>query len=618
MKTIYKSFFTLICLAGSFSLSAQQDTTITRQVRVEREYTPVIQDASKINTLPAVQESAKPNTNVKYVTELPRIDFYNFPIKDMGSGSAATDIDFSKKRGYLTLGVGSNLNIDGRLGYRIVGTESDRLDAFVSYNSANSNVDYEDQNYKFKKAKAKYSDLFAKLKYEHSFASSLFYVNGSFLNTMFNYYGNSFLNDYRFLEGVEFPKFSDRQQRVSVFGGEIGIKSDEWSEISYLGELRFHHFDNKFDWLGDDGEGGNLLELKAGVGAAFDSDKKVGLEFGLLHQSFTDVASGDDRFHDLTSLKARAHFDLDGDIWNLSIGAKVNYAIDKKNRFLIAPDIRASVSIADKTSIYAIVTGGINDNDFISTLMENRYVTPVSRVDISRTPFDATLGFKIGAVRGIEFDIFGGYKYTKDDHSYTFLQMLLFGGKGEHYKEYFRGFSGLNYSNIYEGHVGGEIKTSLIPYTDLSLKAKAYFYDAKYSKSRGSGWNSDRKTKAWGRPTFTLDFNADVKPIDNLTLTLNYIYKGGRKNMAQSIFSYGILPSSDDLGPIKVIYEDSFRSRSFKMKDVSELNLRGEYQLFDWLSLNASLNNILNQKYEMYAGYTLQGFHAMAGVSIKF
>jgi outer membrane cobalamin receptor len=54
------------------------------------------------------------------------------------------------------------------------------------------------------------------------------------------------------------------------------------------------------------------------------------------------------------------------------------------------------------------------------------------------------------------------------------------------------------------------------------------------------------------------------------------------------------------------------------MKDINELNFRGEYIITDWVSVNARLNNILFRKYELQYGYALQGFSFLGGVSFKF
>lgn len=258
----------------------------------------------------------------------------------------------------------------------------------------------------------------------------------------------------------------------------------------------------------------------------------------------------------------------------------MGYAIDDENKFTIAPDVNAKITFAERTSLYATVTGGLNDNDYLQTFLENRYVSPLSRIAYSRTLYDVVAGIKIGVLSGFEFDIFGGYKHTKDDHLYLFNRSNI----------------ELNipspvYGDISEGHVGGLFKTNIIPYTDLTLKAKAHFYDVTYDPAYTSADSFTSVKRAWGKPKFTFDANVDVKPLDKLILTLNYIYKGGR---------------------------ETFTSDVVKMKDINELNFRTEYKFIDWLSVNLTFNNILNQKYETFYGYTHQGFNVMGGVSLIF
>jgi len=79
---------------------------------------------------------------------------------------------------------------------------------------------------------------------------------------------------------------------------------------------------------------------------------------------------------------------------------------------------------------------------------------------------------------------------------------------------------------------------------------------------------------------------------------LNYLYAGGRK----TVYSSYMIPVQEVI----------------KMKDINELNFRGEYQVTDWLSVNARVNNILFQKYELQYGYALQGFNVLGGLSFKF
>ena len=105
-------------------------------------------------------------------------------------------------------------------------------------------------------------------------------------------------------------------------------------------------------------------------------------------------------------------------------------------------------------------------------------------------------------------------------------------------------------------------------------------------------------TKPWGRPTFTAEFNADVNPINNLTLSVNYLYAGGRKALASNASTAAWTIAN--------------------MKDINELNFRAEYKINEYIAVNGRLNNVLFQKYELQYGYPLQGFNFMAGVSLKF
>jgi outer membrane cobalamin receptor len=156
------------------------------------------------------------------------------------------------------------------------------------------------------------------------------------------------------------------------------------------------------------------------------------------------------------------------------------------------------------------------------------------------------------------------------------------------------------YANISTGHAGGLLKTSLIPHTDLSARITAYFYNVKYQDAYVPVVlpASLPETQAWGRPTFTAELNADVRPFNNLLLSLNYLFVGGRK-------------------AIKNVY-NSESWEITNMKSINELNFKGEYKFIDWLSVNVRLNNVLFQKYELQYGYPLQGFNVLGGVSIRF
>ncbi len=606
MKTIYKSVFVIglgvISLAAT-GQTARKDSTLTRQVLLEREYNPTLQEASKINSMPSIYTPTVKAKELDYVSSAPQLRLSNSQLGSAESGDIKTSVDFDKKRGYLNLGAGSHKNLQGAAGYRIVNTATDRLDIFATHSSTNGEVDYIDgSKYIMDEVKAKYAATDVNLKYKHIFEPSILSLDASFFNTSFNYYGNSFFPK-------DFPTFPfdlNTRQNVDVFNIGAGIRSSDNNEglLKYMANVRYRNFTNKYArYKGEKGPRGGIIDADVDFYTAFGSDKVVGIKGLIMNQSYYGIGNDEymkNAFHNFTNITATPYIKFEGSNWNADFGVNVSGLFDVKTKFMFSPDIKAAIHFNEVNTFYGEVTGGVNNNTFLDILQENRYAIPIGRVEYSKTLFDAKIGFKSGIVNGFEFDLFAGYKKTDKDHlympTYSYLGMdmtntdLLFWPN-----------VGLPvYANIGTGHIGGLLKTNLIPYTNLSLQAKAYFYDVKYTNSFVTLFDNTiiSEKKAWGRPTFTAELRADVKPVDELTFSLSYLYAGGRKAYALDMASQGY--------------------SSFNMKDINELNVRVEYQILDWVSVHASANNLLFQKYELQYGYPLQGFNFMGGLNFKF
>ncbi len=64
-----KIYFTIIILSLSSGIFAQtQDSLLRRQMELERDFTPSLFDADKINSLPALHEPAVQKANTNYST----------------------------------------------------------------------------------------------------------------------------------------------------------------------------------------------------------------------------------------------------------------------------------------------------------------------------------------------------------------------------------------------------------------------------------------------------------------------------------------------------------------------------------------------------------------------
>jgi hypothetical protein len=553
---------------------ADNDTTLNRQIYLERNFDPTLQDAAKINTLPVIhQPEAKP-VNLQYEERQPDFAFDRFPLTDTGSGSIRTTPDFDKRKGYFSFGIGNYTNIHADAGYRAVDTRSDIFDLVARHNSTNGKIDYLDPTDGFKNAKAKYSNTLLGLRYQHAFSSAVFRLNGGYEYTGFNYYGKPFIN---------FIMASDptHDQSVGVFSLGTALQSTANDVFGYELALDFDRFSTEYNAVssGKDGVSGSVLNGKLHLMAPFQGNKLIGVRFGVLSQGFGNLDAVSDRelFHSLTKINAAAYWSIDGGDYDLSLGAAINYAIDRKNRFLFSPDLRFSWQLMEKAAFYADITGRINENTYLQILQENRYFNPESRVAYSRTPFDGKAGFRSGVIQGLEFDISGGYKLTLDEH-------LYFPTANNTYTH----VSQAEYVNLQTSYVSGLLKTTLIPNTDLSAKLTGYFYTVDGDDYDGG----NRIFKPWNLPSLTIDVNADVRLNEAMTLSAKYKLAAGRETIIDS----GIR----------------------KMKNINELNVGGTYKPTDYFSVYLQLNNLFFQKYETWYGYTHQGFNAMAGVKLRF
>lgn len=593
MKTTYKSLLVIGLGIISLTVSAQKDSTITRQVMLERDYVPTMQEASKVNTQPDIYAPTIKPKEIKFESNTPQIRLDNNKLGASASGDIKTDVAFDKKRGYAVLGLGTGGNIDGALGYRLVNGDNDRLDFFGTYSATGSTVDYiNGSDYARKDVKAKYIHAGGNLKYQHTFDPSVLSVGASFYNTSYNYYGNSFIP---ITSSAVYPFDVDSKQGVNVFKIGAGLKSREENEgpIKYDGNVSYNYFTNKYGrQKADDGVKGGIINADLNLYTEFGADQQVGIKGMILNQSFSNKTDYlPNAHHGYTNITGTPYIKFQGANWNADLGANLSALFDVKTAFAISPNVKASVSFYEVNTLYAEVGGGVNNNTFLDILQENRYADPSTRIEYSKTYYDAKIGFRSGVVSGLEFDLFAGYKHVRRDHLYVY----------NYYKEEGWGNVGSPvYANISTGHIGGLLKTNLIPYTDLSARMTAYFYNVKYHEPYVQVIDAETlpDTKPWGRPTFTAEFNADVNPINNLTLSVNYLYAGGRKALASNASTTAWTIAN--------------------MKDINELNFRAEYKINDYIAVNGRLNNVLFQKYELQYGYPLQGFNFMAGVSLKF
>ena len=141
--------------------------------------------------------------------------------------------------------------------------------------------------------------------------------------------------------------------------------------------------------------------------------------------------------------------------------------------------------------------------------------------------------------------------------------------------------------------IGANLKYSYQQLFEVSLKGVYNNWKVEETDEFKSIGFTKNEPEAYGMPEMEITAGVTVRPIKNLSASLDYYLATGRKSF---------------------LITDGEKN----MKNINELNLTGAYNFNDTFGMYLKLNNVLFQKYELYYGYPLQKFSAMIGVNINF
>jgi len=600
MKTLnnIKAVSIALLLFASIGVNAQQEATdyLNREMTLEREYDPSVQDANKVNTLPEIKEPEIRKIPIDYAT----IALPAFPPKEISflpSGKIMTDMKYSKQRGYFNLAGGTYMNINGDLGYHILSTDKDELSIFFSHRSTNGKIKYIDFD---EKIKAKINDNLGGLTYRHHFPKATFRAGAQYGYSAFNYYGLA-TGNYDPLSSTlpsdPIVSHEEADRKTNQVGQTIkaylGVSSKEKSPIGYLLNVGYTNFSYKYG-IADytDGPTENQVDLKLNVNIPSITDQWFGVDADIKYFNYS-LPNGMPRpeggyfnyfYENYAEFTLSPYYKIEGGSWNLCLGANAMFYTGDSKLFRVSPNVTFDIEVASKTVFYAEALGKLQSNSMYNLFREFRYVNPSEEVVPSIDVLDATVGIKSAVLPGFWFDIFGGYKITKDD--FFLLPQRMFAEN-----EFGSMLSPMSSIDTKLFFAGANLKYNYQKLFEIQLKGVFNSWDA----SLGRNWvgGSGDLDHAYGRPK--MEFNVGIKanPIDRLSVALDYYLATDR---------YTRLHGATDI----------------KLKNINELNLTASYKLNDTFGVYLKLNNLLFQKYELHYFYPMQGFNVMGGININF
>ncbi|GAF04621.1 TonB-dependent receptor [Saccharicrinis fermentans] len=585
MKHINKILLLAVSVLCFVSVNGQE---LNKDVKVVREYNPIISDAYKINEMP-VDEVDQASFNPDFS--------YDILSKAMSSGLAVEPISAARltperktilDKSYVKGGLGNYVTLFGELNYNVLRSEEYAVGLNLGHITSAGDVELEDDT----KVDAPFHDTWASLYFRRFWKDYTLSIDADFLHNIYHYYGYQNLEETDSYYGLTYPLepflgedlMADERQRLSSFDLSVGLNNKvlDDSGTPFDAEFEFGTFGNVT------GVQENHFGLNGTV-RSYMNDMFVDVVGGFdyygtsIPDSISPLYQFVDRSMTVVNLSPALGFQFEGA--NVKIGLDIFAQLGgEDDDFNVSPHLEADLEIAEGiVTAFAGVKGDYYINNYEKIQRENRFVSADVNVNNS--------------FHGIH--LFGGLRGNFSSQTSFTARLDYSTFENEHF------FINRSYADVSPlSAVSGQIYQSNIfdvEYDDGSLLSISgelkYEPSSSFNmllKGKYNGWNMDRLAQAWHKPEMELGVSANYEFADDLWFNL-------------SMYSIGKRYAWDVLG-----------EEEKELKGVIDLNMGLNYYMSSKWTLFANVNNLLIGKYYQYNGYPLQGLNLRAGVGYSF
>jgi len=269
---------------------------------------------------------------------------------------------------------------------------------------------------------------------------------------------------------------------------------------------------------------------------------------------------------------------------NLKLGAKAVYFTDlenSENKVFFYPDIKAEFSLNQESiKVFLGANGGLEQNTFENLSQQNPFLSPTQFIRPSNNQYNAFAGFTTKLLENLSLSSQVNYSST---NNFAFFKANI---------DYVNGQSkrGFDYRNSFSV-VYNDLKTFGIS-ADLAYQIDSDFnigFFGKYSDfSTGNG------QPAWNLPEVELRAYADFNFTKNWNFSAALFYIGERTDALENI-------SIDNT-----------------VDDYLDLNASLEYKINPRLAVFVNGNNLLNNSYNRWQNFEVQGIQVLGGLIYQF
>jgi len=566
LKHIALTIFTLT-VTITFAQERENDTIDTDVVNVVKPYTPTISDAFKIKEVPTLNDSTTAKKKeIKY-------NIFSIPVASTFTPAKGKAANVDKEKpvklydNYASLGVGTYTTILGEIYLNHALSNTERVGGYFSHHSSAGDIDGVnfDNNFSETGLNAHYSQKLRDYSWK---------VEGGFQLQSFNWYG---------VPDQSIDVFDvDHSFYTANFGGNINFED----AIINKGSVLYRRF-------GDDQDSGeNRFILKTGFDVPV-ADETINAEVTIdyLGGSFDrNYFVNEELNYSNINFGLAPSYQMIEDDLTLNLGAKFVYLNNTEasdSKFYIYPNITASYRLVDDLLIaYGGIQGGLIQNSYYDFAQENPFVSPTLFIIPTDQTYNTSLGIKGKLSNSVSYNISG--HYIADNNKALFKSNPDSGSDQENYQ--FGNSFGIAYDDLTTFSVAGELNVDVNRNFKLALKAEYFAYD------------TDNQAEAWNLPDIKASAFLDYQIDEHWFAGANLFFIGERKD--EFITGIGTL----SLPVSETITLDSYL----------DANAHLGYKISDELSVFAKANNIVNQDYNRWLNYPVQGIQFLAGATFQF
>jgi outer membrane receptor protein involved in Fe transport len=282
-------------------------------------------------------------------------------------------------------------------------------------------------------------------------------------------------------------------------------------------------------------------------------------------------------------------YQLKQDDLTVDLGIELVYLNDTElddNKFFIYPNIEATYRlVSDVVIAYGGIKGGLIQNSYHDLANQNPFVSPTLFIAPTNQQYNGFLGLKGKLSNNVSYNIKGNYFAEENKVLYRVNEAQTFATRDYQFGNSF----GVVYDDVTTLSIEGELNFDVNRNVSLGIKG-AYF-----------NYSVDREAEAWNLPDITGSIFADVQLSEQWYAGATAFFVGERKDREQLVGT--LVPP-----PSNIITLDSYL----------DVNMHLGYRINDQFSVFAKGNNLLNQDYQRYLNFPVQGIQVLAGATYQF